>query len=168
MIEWITEHWQPLVGWGSTIGGAIWTAVSAHHGKIRAGFRWLRKQSHLRSENAKLTARLAEKDKLLEDKTILLADSDAKVEVQAKLLEPPALDEGEINIIRFLAVRGIPIESYRLCFSFEMERTRFDHYLNRLTGTFHYVRLRGFADARPEVYELTESGKAYAVTNNLC
>jgi len=49
-----------------------------------------------------------------------------------------------------------------------MERTPFDYYINRITGTFRYVRLRTYADTRPEAYELTEIGKAYAVSNNLC
>ena len=175
MIDWITDNWQIL---SASIGGPVvlvWGWISAHHGKIRTGFQWIVKQFRLSAENADLSKKLTAAEDALKAKDLRLADSDSNIkeaeaqrDILAKKLEPPELDESEINIIRFLAVRGIPIESYRLCFSFEMERTRFDHYINRLTRTFHYVRLRTYADTRPEVYELTESGKSYAVANKLC
>lgn len=175
MIDWITDNWQIL---SASIGGPVvlvWGWISAHHGKIRTGFQWIVKQFRLSAENADLTKQLAAAQDALKSKDLRLADSDANAkelesqrDILAKKLEPPDLNSEEIEIIRFLAKRGIPIEWYRLSQNFTVERTRFDHYMNRLTMTFRYVIKRGFADTRPEVYELTESGKAYAVTNKLC
>jgi hypothetical protein len=175
MIEWINEHWKIL---SASIGGPviiIWGWISAHHGKIRACFRWIRKQFYLRSQNADLSKKLTAAEDALKAKNLCLAESNSKIketeaqrDILAKKLEPPDLCEDEVNIIRFLAKRGYPIEWYSLRQNFKIEPTRFDFYMNRLTRIFRLICRSGFADTRPDVYELTEAGKAYAVTNGLC
>ena len=175
MTQWILDHWHALTGWSvTTIFVAIWTWISAHHGQLRKLFRWIWKQYHLRTENETLTAQLAEAqqrairaEKCAADSEVRNKQADAEIGILKKQLEPPDIQLPEIKIIRLLAVRGYGISRGGLRTQAALDRTRGDYHINRLEQTFNFIHVRCFADGRAPIYELTDKGKAYAVTNDL-
>jgi hypothetical protein len=146
----------------------VWAWFSVHYGIIRKIFRWIRKQFYLRAENASLTERIAAAEQRAIAAEARAAEAEAQRDILADRIKPPDLQPAEIEILRFLAVRGIPIDWFQLSGNFKIERTRFDFHINRLMRTYCLIHLRRFADSRPAAYELTEKGKEYAVTHSLC
>jgi len=167
-MQWIIDHWHVIGTSVVSITGVVWAWFSAHYGIIRKIFRWIRKQCYLRAENASLTERIAATEQRAIAAEARAVEAESERDILRDRVEPSDLRPPEIEIVGFLAKRGVPIECFRLRENFALEQTRFDHHMDRLKGVLFYIRVRRYADSRASTYELTEKGKEYAVTHSLC
>jgi len=167
MIAWNWGQWHSIY----TIiivpiaGGIGW--FIANSGTFAKIYRAIKLQFHLRSEYRNLKKQITVTQDLLEKEKARAEQAESERDVLLKQFEKLDILPEEITIMRLLAIRGLGITRGRLRIQSGLDRTRCDYHINRLERKFCFIHERRFADTRPPLFELTDSGKSYSIKNDL-
>lgn len=144
---------------------AIWGWFSAHSGKIGQGFRWVRKQLNLNTQNADLTKQVATEQELTQSLTARAEKAEAERDVLAKRLEPPERRPEPQERILLLLMSMDGLRDQEIAARLKMGEQVARYHITEL-NTSKLIRLIPLLGPNP-MWHLSDAGRKYLHSHGL-